>query len=440
MYPPVRGLGLGKILPYLSIEKLIYGGSGLGHHDGKAIFVPMTLPGEIAEVEIISEKKDYAEGIARNLIVSSEERCIPHCPVFGLCGGCQLQHLPAEAQMRHKTEIAKEFIGQIRQKEQIAFYPTIPSSSLFHYRLRAQLSIQNGHIGFFKRKSHEIVPIVTCPLLAPPLNAVVGFLSGEGMAFLTGISEVEIQGTEPGEILIVLTGQGFSSKERDSFMKAATASLPSLSIRGLIVYDKEKRFCLGADFLTYTIRGKTMRVSERSFLQIHGGMHNLLVESILEWADSNDARWLELHAGAGMFTLHLAEHAKSLTSIEAYPEAVADARFNLTAAGLIATGVKNVELLTGRAEALLPRFPSGTFTHLLLDPPRSGITKKEVAEIVRLSPRKILYLSCHPPTLVRDIRAFHKEGYRIRRVQPVDLFPQTGHLEMLVELTPAAVL
>ncbi len=420
---------MAKTIPALSIRKLIFGGSGLGHYDGKAVFVPMTLPGEVAGVEIVHEKKDYAEGIVRELLSLSEERCSPPCPVFGVCGGCQLQHLSAEGQIRHKTEMANEFVRQVRQSEPFVSYPTIPAPSSFYYRLRAQLAIQNGRIGFYRRKSHEIVPIVACPLVAPPLNAALAFLSGTGMALLTGISEVEIQGTDTGELLIILIGQGFSSDKRRLFFKSATAALSPASLRGLIVYDRGKRFCLGDDYLTYTVRGKTMRVSHCSFLQVHGAMHDLLVETMLRWTEGKDARWLELHAGVGMFTLHLAGRARSLVSIEAHAEAVKDAHFNLSAAG-----IKNVRLLTGHAERLLPRFSPGAFTHLLLDPPRGGVTKREMTEIVRLSPKRIFYLSCHPPTLVRDIRALHGKEYRMRQVQPFDLFPQTGHLEMLVDL------
>lgn len=421
---------MAKILHTLLIEKLIFGGSGLAHHNGKAVFVPMTLPGEVADVEIVRDKKDYSEGVVHQLLTPSPERCIPHCPVFGVCGGCQIQHLTAETQRRHKTEIANEFIAQIRQSEPFVHHPTLSSPSPLHYRLRAQLAIQNGQIGFYRKRSHAIVPITACPLLTPSLNMVLAFLSGEGMPFLTKISEVEIQGTDAGEMLIILTGHGFSPDKMRAFLESATAALPALSLRGIIVYDRGKGVALGEDYLTYTVRGKTMRVSHRSFLQVNGAMHNLLIETILQWADAQNSKWLELHAGAGMFTFHLAEQTESLTSIEAHPEAVKDARVNRAAAG-----IKNVRLLTGPAEKLLSRFSAGEFTHLLLDPPREGITKKEVAEIARISPKQILYLSCHPPTLVRDIRALHTEGYRMRRIQPFDLFPQTGHLEMLVELT-----
>jgi 23S rRNA (uracil1939-C5)-methyltransferase len=420
---------LEKIIPTLSIEKLIFGGNGLGHHDGKAVFVPMTLPGEVVEVAIVREKKDYAEGVVRQLLKTSPERSVPPCPVFGVCGGCQLQHLSDEAQIRHKTEVANEFIGKVRQEEPFTSYPILSSPSPLHYRLRAQLAIQNGQIGFYQKRSHVIVPIMTCPLLAPPLNAALAFLAGDGMASLTGISEVEIQGTDTGELLIILIGQGFSHDKRRSFFKLATAALSPLSLRGLIVYDRGKRFCLGDDALTYKVRNKTMRVSDRSFIQIHGPMHNLLVETVLGWAEGEHNRWLELHAGVGMFTLHLAERAESLTTIDADSDAVKDARFNLAAAG-----IKNVQLFPGRTEMRLSSFSPGAFTHVFLDPPRGGITKKEIAEIIRLAPQRIFYLSCDPPTLARDIRSLCQEGCRIKRMQPFDLFPQTSHLEMLVEL------
>jgi 23S rRNA (uracil1939-C5)-methyltransferase len=163
-------------------------------------------------------------------------------------------------------------------------------------------------------------------------------------------------------------------------------------------------------------------------------MHDLLVKGVLAWADGGESRWLELHAGVGMFTLPLAEIASSIIGVEADLQAVADAKFNLEEAGC-----KNVQMIADPVDTALPRFTPGSFTHLLMDPPRAGITFGTIKEIARLSPLKILYLSCHPATLVRDIRGLVAEGYQVQRVQPFDLFPQTGHLEILVELTHGGV-
>jgi 23S rRNA (uracil1939-C5)-methyltransferase len=253
---------------------------------------------------------------------------------------------------------------------------------------------------------------------------------------------VELQGTEAGEVLIVLidtTFARFSTDKITSFFDTAraegaicAAGKPRFSLEGVILYHRKKRFCLGKNYLVYNVLGKKIRVSDRSFVQVHGGMHDLLVKGVLAWADSGEqeSHWLELHAGVGMFTLPLSETAASITGVEADHQAVLDANFNLNAAEC-----KGARIISSPAEKALPNFMPRAFTHLLMDPPRAGMTPRTIKEIARLSPLKILYLSCHPATLVRDIRGLAACGYRVRRVQPFDLFPQTGHIEILVELT-----
>jgi len=440
-----------RIIPALSIKKLIYGGNGLARDDnGKAIFVPMALPGETAEVKIVREKKDYAEGIVDRILTASQERCLPPCPVFAACGGCQLQHLSYEGQARHKSEIVYEFMGQIKQKEPFIIHPIMVSPVPFHYRLRVQLTVQKGQIGFYRTKSHNVVPVTSCPITIAPLNQVLAFLTRVGITLLTDAYggklpedyTVELQGTEAGEVLIVLidtTFARFSTDKITSFFDTAraegaicAAGKTRFSLEGVILYHRKKRFCLGKNYLVYNVLGKKIRVSDRSFVQVHGGMHDLLVKGVLAWADSGEqeSHWLELHAGVGMFTLPLSETAASIIGVEADHQAVLDANFNLNAAEC-----KGARIISSPVEKALPNFMPRAFTHLLMDPPRAGMTPRTIKEIARLSPLKILYLSCHPATLVRDIRGLAACGYRVRRVQPFDLFPQTGHIEILVELT-----
>ncbi len=433
-----------KIIPSLSIKKLIYGGNGLARDEnGKAIFVRAALPSEVVNVKIIREKKDYAEGMIHEMLIASKDRQPPPCPVFGACGGCQLQHLSYEGQALHKSEIVHEFMGQIKQEKPFIINPIIKSPTPLHYRLRVQLTVQKGQIGFYKTKSHNVVPVNTCPITIDPLNQVLSFLTQKGIALLTSAYggtlpedyTIELQGTISGEVLIVLidpTGAGFMIEKLTSFFEAA-------AVAGVVLYYRKKRFYLGKDYLLYNILGKgqralrKIRVSDRAFVQVHGGMHDVLVEGVLAWAGAGESRWLELHAGAGMFTIPLSEIAASIIAVEADPQAVLDAKFNLEEALC-----KNAQIIASQVEKALPNFTPHAFTHLLMDPPRAGITPETIKEIARLSPLKILYLSCHPATLVRDIKGLGAYGYQVQRVQPFDLFPQTGHVEILVELCIAS--
>ncbi len=425
-----------RIISALPIKKLIYGGNGLARDEqGKAIFVSCALPGETVDVKIVREKKDYAEGIATKIYTSSPQRHFPPCKVFGACGGCQLQHLSYEGQTQHKNEIVDEFMGQIKQKEPFTIAPIIGSPNPFHYRLRVQLTIQNGKIGFYEPKSHTVVPVTSCPITIDPLNQVISFLTEKGIALLTAAYggklpadyTIELQGTEAGEVLIILM-----APTRDKCLVEKIATFyDAAGVSGVILYQREKRFHLGKDHLVYNVMGKKLRVSDRAFVQVHAGMHDVLVKGVLAWADSDkESRWLELHAGVGMFTVPLSETAESIIGVEADPQAVIDAKLNLEEAGC-----KNAQMVASPVDEALPKFTTGAFTHLLMDPPRAGITPRTIKEIARLSPLKILYLSCHPATLVRDIRGLAAEGYQVQRVQPFDLFSQTGHVEILVELT-----
>jgi 23S rRNA (uracil1939-C5)-methyltransferase len=423
-----------KIISSLSIKKLIYGGNGLARDEkGKAIFVRAALPEEVVNVKIIREKKDYAEGIVTEILTPSQDRRLPLCPVFGACGGCQLQHLSYEGQALHKSEMVHEFMGQIKQDKPFIINPIIKSPTPLHYRLRVQLTVQNGHLGFYRTKSHNVVPLNTCPITIDPLNQVLSFLTQKGITLLTlayggTLPEdytIELQGTISGEVLIVLidpTGAGFMIEKLTSFFEAA-------AVAGVVLYYRKKRFYLGKDYLLYPVLGRKLRVSDRSFFQIHGGMHDLLAQAVLAFAGTGESRWLELHAGAGMFTIPLSEMVASIIAVEADPQAVLDAKFNVQKAGC-----KNAQIIGAPVEKALPNFAPHAFTHLLMDPPRAGITPETIKEIARLSPLKILYLSCHPATLVRDIKGLGAYGYQVQRVQPFDLFPQTGHVEILVEL------
>jgi 23S rRNA (uracil1939-C5)-methyltransferase len=280
--------------------------------------------------------------------------------------------------------------------------------------------------------------------MVAPINHALTFLKEKGSRLLADAYNgllpkdynLEIQANRSGELLFALTdpaGSRFSHDKMTTFFEEGKqAGGTNFSLQGVIIYNGKKRFRLGQDFLLYDILGTKMRVSDRTFVQVNGSLLEPLIKGVLSWADANfpNSRWLELHAGAGFFTLHLAEIASSILAVEESHVAVFDGKWNLQAAGRT-----NAEMIAACGEKVLTGLASGTFTHLLMDPPRAGITDKEIQEIVRIAPKKILYLSCHPPALVRDIKKLSAHGYRLRRVQPFDLFPQTGQIEVLAEMT-----
>lgn len=410
----------------LQIEKIVHGGDGLARHEGRVIFVPFTIPGETVEAKIIQEKKGYAEGEIVRIITPSPERREAPCPVFTICGGCQLQHLPEAAQLRYKTEALREVLARIGKITTDPFLPPVPSPVPFHYRTRAQLKVERGEIGYHRRKSHQIVPIDRCPLLIEPLNGALE----EMFRSLNRdrLEEVELQGIPSGDFLIVLRGDQFPQTRGEQFYRAVRKSL---SLKGVLVQNRLGWHLFGENFLIDTIDSKRFRISERAFAQVNPAVNLLLMKTLLEWAaPAPDDRILELYSGIGNFTLFLAERAGAVTAVEGNRAAVEDARWNLQTAGITQVTLHSSSAEEGVRRALKEKQP---YTQVFLDPPREGAGKTVMQGIASLAPRKVLYLSCDPATFARDMRILLDRGYLLKRLQPFDMFPQTGHLEILAE-------
>ncbi len=426
----------------LQIEKLIQGGNGLARHDGRVVFIPFAIPGETVDGKVVREKKEYAEAEIERIVTPSPDRRIPRCPVFTRCGGCQLQHLPEEKQLQYKTQAMQEVlakIGKIDKQTAYDLLPPVPSPLPFHYRVRAQMKVQRGktgdhEIGYYQAKSHRIVPINHCPLLTPALNTTLEKIR-ERLP-LDRLEAIELQGGTAGNLLVILHGDRYAVEKGERFFKAIQKEL---SIKGVVIYTGRGRFVFGEDYLIESIKGRQVRVGDRSFTQVNPAVNRLLIETVIDWmAPSLDDRILELYSGIGNFTLFLAEKSAEVMAVEENRFAVADAQWNLREAGM-----KNVFLQTASAETgiqtALKQKQDGRLDikgdlKLFLDPPREGAGKKVMEGIASLTPRQVVYLSCNPATFSRDMMVLTERGYVLRRVQPFDLFPQTGHLELLAEV------
>ena len=410
----------------LHIEKIVHGGDGLARHEGRVVFVPFTIPGETVEAEIVREKKEYAEAeIVRILTPSAERREAP-CPVFTICGGCQLQHLPEAAQLRYKVEAMREVLARIGKIISYDLLPPIPSPLPFHYRTRAQLKVERGELGYYRQKSHELVAIDRCPLLIAPLNAAIEAMLRSLQR--DRLEEIELQGASSGDFLIVLRGDQFPHERGERFYETARQTLP---LKGVIVGNRRGWHIFGENFLIETVREKRFRISERAFSQVNPAVNREVIETLLDWAaPAPNDRILELYSGIGNFTLFLAERAGSVTAIEGNRAAVEDARWNLQTAGLANVTFQAASAEEGVRRALAEQ---KKFSQILLDPPREGAGKAVMQGIASLAPQRVLYLSCDPATFARDARVLLDRGYLLRRLQPFDMFPQTGHLELLAE-------
>ncbi len=413
------------------IEKLIYGGDGLARIERLPVFLPGTLPGEEAEVEITARAKDYAEGrVVRVLLPSPDRRDAP-CPIYSECGGCQLQHVIDERQPEYKLPTLREALTRIGGLREVDLLPIVPSLAPFGYRSRVQFKVAGGKIGFFKKRSHELVEAEQCPLLVPVLNEALAVLRDRltEAGLLVSIEKIDILGSESKrEVIVTLLLRGGKEEEIARLYERLQESRPGL-FAGVSAYLGKKRILLGRDHLFFDLNDIPFRVSERAFLQPNLGVNRRMIEAVVEAARPEpEERVLELYCGGGNFTIPLARRCKDLIAIEGNRHAVRDARENLRAAGL-----SNVRLIAQPVEFAMSRIERRReiFDLVFLDPPRAGAGPGVLQRVVACRPRRIIYLSCSGPTLARDLAILKRAGYRIGPIQPFDPLPQTGHIEAL---------
>ncbi len=390
----------------ITVEKLVYGGEGLGRLEGRAVLAPFVLPGERVRVRGVAEKPGLLRARLLEVLAAAPERVAPPCPYFGRCGGCHYQHAPYETQLALKRGILED---QLRRIGKIAAPEiTVVAGEPWAYRNRVQLHIAKGALGYLEAQSHKICPIAECPIASPAINAAIATLremlaDSRWPRFLRAIelftNETEIQ-------LNVLETEHPVARR---FFDWCAERIPGL--------------VSGA--LDYPAAGHTWRVSHGSFFQVNRFLIDKLVETALDGAEGQTA--LDLYAGVGLFSLALAERFASVTAVESGARAAGDLRANAERAG-IALGVEQTD-----AEVWLEQLQTAP-DFVLLDPPRAGIGKHMVARLAQLRPPKLALISCDPATLARDLAGLLAAGYRIDRLTLVDLFPQTYHLETVAHL------
>ncbi|HJV64276.1 MAG TPA: class I SAM-dependent RNA methyltransferase [Geomonas sp.] len=449
----------------VSIDKLCYGGAGLGRLDGKACFVPFTAPGDRARIRIVKDKRSFLEGALLGLEVSSPLRVAPSCPAFGACGGCQWQHLPYQEQLQAKGAIFSDSLRRIGRLEAGSILPVAGSVQSFGYRSRIQLkhARKNGVtlLGFFKSASHDIIDIpYGCAIASPLLNRIAGELRPllARLPEPEAIPQIDLSLGDDGESIAVLHFNGRSPLRLSERLRGARGDLPSLS--GLFVLSaaapapaksagkgrpvprlagkRHLEHVFGIDALGYTVpaglfpgsRQIRLRFSKGGFSQVNYPQNLELIRTVWEWGGfTKRERVLDLYCGNGNISVPLADSVAEVVGIEGYAPSIEDAAFNAAA-----NGVENASFQVSDASLALGRLAKRgeLFDVVILDPPRGGA--EAAAGIAALSPEKILYISCDPATLARDLSGLCQNGYRVTRCRPVDMFPQTYHLESVTEL------
>jgi len=410
----------------------------MGRVNGKVVFVPFTAPGDRVRVEVVKEKRDYLEAALKAIDRKSAWRIEPFCRLFGRCGGCHLQHLRYPEQIRIKERALKESLRHLNRDGALELFPAIPSPRDREYRVRSQLKAGwiGGRkvLGFFGLRTHRLVEVKECPLLHPPANEILDGLQKwlgreKREVFIQGVNLQVSPDEEKGIITLRAEGKGASRLTEEILQK-----IPA--IKGVVVQGKRKTYYGDCTLLyqgpkIFANKALLFRANDDSFFQVNPYQNWNLIRQVVEWANlSGREKVVDFYCGAGNLTLPLAQRALKVWGVDRDRKAIEKAEENARENGLA-----NCTFVTAPADAgiLDLRRESDSIDLAVLDPPRAG-AKAVLDFLPLLQPQKIIYVSCEPPTLVRDLARLEEIGYRIGRIQPLDMFPQTYHLEVIAEL------
>ncbi len=455
----------------VTIEDIGTNGEGIGRVDGAVLFVRDAIPGDRILAGITKVKKTYAYARLIRVLEPSPDREEPPCPFAGPCGGCQLQTLSYEKQLEFKMRKVKdvlERIGGFRavlpgedtlagDDEVIRLEPIIGSDALYHYRNKAQFPIgtsADGRIitGFYAGRSHRIIENRDCMLGHPVNREILDIIIAHMEKYdIPAYDETKGQGlvrhvlirrgsaTEEILVCLILNGKAIPREEALADALFAIPEMHSFSINvnqknTNVILGDEVRLIRGEPFITEKLKGITYRISPKSFFQVNTAQTEKLYATALEYAGltGTETVW-DLYCGAGTISLFLAQKAKHVYGVEIVPEAIADANENARA-----NGIENVTFFTGKAEEIVPDFyqkekeKHNDAVHpdvIVVDPPRKGCDASLLTTMLEMAPERIVYVSCDPATLARDLRILYDGGYVIDRVRPVDQFSQTVHVE-----------
>ena len=417
----------------LEIESLAYGPYGIGRIENQVIMVPATAPGDKISPRVTNSKGNYAFGEMVRLLQPSPLRQAPPCPYVNDCGGCPWQQVQYEAQLKAKEQSVADALRRIGKLNGFELRPIIASPREYHYRRRIRLQCDKAkRIGFFRAFSHDLVEVDGCLIADNALNKVIPPLGSWINELDTPIEYVEVvTGDEPNEIVAAGKIAGDFIPRDDSACEHLIDQ--TNGINGLILYAKNWRKEWG--HTAVTIRsddGICLKVKGDVFTQINAeGNRKLLRELLAGGGFEKNDQVLELYSGAGNFTLSIAKQAHEVVAVESYRQSIDSGKRSAQL-----NAIANIRWICAHVPAALERIAKQRerFSKIILDPPRAGAKGIE-RNLISLGAEKIIYVSCNPATLARDLSALARHGYRLTLVQPIDLFPHTFHVETLAMMT-----
>lgn len=427
-----RGSGADASALPVQIEKPIYGGAFLARAEGKVIFVPLALPGEQARVRIVEGKRGYATAEIEERLTSAPERVPAPCPYFGACGGCQYQHADYAAQLEFKQAILRETLerGGVRAPEAI----DVLSGEPWAYRNRIRLAFdRERNPGYRGRRSHEVIPITQCPIAAPLLVKAAREFAQIVRRMAPALSAGEISlfcNAEEDALLMTIFSATPRALQLDEIAGALQQKIPALCGMELVAEERrgeaQRRLAAwGEPSLLYRAAGFDYRVDQGAFFQVNRWLVDALVERVSDGRGGALA-W-DLFAGVGLFARQLTRKFERVIAVEAAPAAAGALAQNLSGTRAAAVRSSTLEFLRRPSRGEGPDL-------IVVDPPRMGLGAETASLLAGIGAPALVYVSCDPATLARDLRVLLAAGYAIQRVTLADLFPQTFHLETVVDL------
>ena len=414
--------------PVLTVERLTFGPDALARHEGQVVFVPLAAPGDEIEARVTARARGYLRAEVARVRRPGPARVAPVCPVFGRCGGCQWQHVALEAQREAKRAIVVEQLARLAGLRDVDVRPTRAASAGLGYRSRITLVAEGRRLGYHRRGSHVLEEVPACAIAAPAIEAHLAVVRAWAAGLRAPLDRVTIAET-PGGLALVAA---FRAPPGPRDVAATEATLAThASVRGAVLAHGTTRHCLGDPAVRLEVEpGVVLEAPADVFTQVHPAANRLLVRSVVELgAFAAGARVLDLYCGVGNLGLPLARRGIAVEGVERSAVAIDAARANARRLGL------DARFVVGDVAAAL-RTTTGRVDGVVLDPPRAGAADALDA-LAALGAPRIVYVSCDPATLARDLRTLGMRGYAVRTVEPVDVFPQTFHVEAIavVELT-----
>ena len=444
----------------LRIERLSSDGSGVAHSaDGETVFVPGTAPGDEARVRIVKDCGRYAFGILDELLTPSPDRVPVDCPVAGPCGGCSLRHLDYAAELRAKQESVLDAFRRIGGLE-VPVLDILPSPEVDRYRNKVQFPVgvdKNGApcIGFYAGRTHRIVPCPDCKLQPGVLNeignALCAFFAQQGINPYDEQSGKGLvrhiflrRGAHSGQIMVCLVCTRAKLPHAEQLCAALREQFPAISTVLLnvnakntnVILGRENHILYGPGYIEDTLCGVPVRLGPLSFYQVNTLAAEQLYGVAAQYAQlTPDDTLLDLYCGMGTIGLSMADQCRGLIGVEIVPEAIESAKANAARMGE-AVAAKSRFFCADAGQAATQLAAEGLHPDIvMLDPPRKGCDEATLSAVVRMAPRRVVYVSCNPATAARDAAWLEKNGYHAEKVQPVDLFPRTKHVEAVLLLT-----